>query len=1390
LSSNSADITIGAISVSGQGAAIRADHVTFHLSGHPEPYRSDIIDFTEEQHRHKHFFAREDIIADLDASLYLESGWVVISGGPGLGKSAILNRWLNMRQHADLTTAFHFVRRGHKNWAEPSAIRANLAAQIEQRFPEQHDSAAHPENRLEQLLDRVSKVLGERREKLVLLVDGLDEAMALDEKDNPIPRIFPLEVPPGVFVVVGSRPRYPNLNWFDRRTGPTRWLNLDARNESNRQAVREYWGSRRGELTEVPSADLVDVAVERAEGNLLHAVKLFELWSREDTERSVEGIPKGFEGLLTEFWERLALLPKSSRKLVHAGLAILCAARESLPFAIVEELLGWDPGDAQDEFLPLVREMLLEEHLHTVATYRPFHEGFRELIMSRLSALMRTSHEKLVGFATWSEKGNFRRSYALRHRVAHQLAMGEFVNASLTCREVEYLVAKAREFGVHEIEHELRCCARAQEPELRKQLEILAGAMAACAHLLREDPEALATLLHDRLLSFAPTVHSQLFWPASLHRYPRLRHPLQRGGLARVFVGSWGAIAALLDGQVVSISGGLLRVLDVDSARFTSNFEHRYDEVKAIAVLPGERICSGYRGCIRLWSIASGRRISKMGEGSAPIEAIAALADGRIVSASSAGDLRVWDVDSHKSLAFPVLSVTKALVTLPDGRRVATIHNRVVLVWDVDSRRPVVYLSGHGAKINELAVLPSGHIVSASEDSTLRIWDAGSGRSLATLDCPAGPVSGVAVTSDGHIVSSSSDGSVCVWKVSISESLVKTTHTHRYRNGGRGAIVTPFSDGAVALILTDGRIRVLNIESGEQREARVHAGRGIRIAKALSGGRLALVTSGGSNMVIVSLGRVPSLQEFEGHSGSITGIAELPDGRAITVSSDRTLRVWDVHSGECLSVRKEKEAIGDVAVLPDGRVITAALSCGTLQIWDGFSADLVTYGHSRAVTNIAVFPDGRRIVSASSDGSLCVWDVDSGCCLAAFGYPGSSVNAVVVVSDDRIVSASDDCVLRVWSVASASPIAVLQNNGVARVMAALPGGRIVCDSKDHTLCIWDLDTRQPIGFLEGHQDLVKTLTVLPDGRVLSVSNDDTLRIWDVESQQSAPASRQCHHRQVASVLALCEKGRVVSASFDNSLRVWDVKTGQSYITLNGHSRQVTSLARLPDGRIVSGSWDKTLRVWNIDSNQSHALFGHQLPVTAVDVLPDGRVVSASWDSTLRVWDVDSGQSQVLHGHQLPVTAVAALPNGCVISGSSDATLFLWDLKSGEPPIAMLGHEGSISSVALSPLERRVVSASSDHTLRIWDIDSGCSTMSLIGHGRAVTGVAVLPNGSVVSASDDKTLRGWDVRSGQCVFTVRGDASFNCIAVVDQCLIVAGDANGNVWFIDLPEPSAC
>jgi WD40 repeat protein len=66
----------------------------------------------------------------------------------------------------------------------------------------------------------------------------------------------------------------------------------------------------------------------------------------------------------------------------------------------------------------------------------------------------------------------------------------------------------------------------------------------------------------------------------------------------------------------------------------------------------------------------------------------------------------------------------------------------------------------------------------------------------------------------------------------------------------------------------------------------------------------------------------------------------------------------------------------------------------------------------------------------------------------------------------------------------------------------------------------------------------------------------------------------------------------------------------------------------------------------------------------------------------------------------------------------------------------------------------------------------------------VNACAVTPDGRhVVSASADQTLKVWELATHACRITHRGDASYAAVTV--SATVIAGDAAGGVWFLELP-----
>jgi len=133
-----------------------------------------------------------------------------------------------------------------------------------------------------------------------------------------------------------------------------------------------------------------------------------------------------------------------------------------------------------------------------------------------------------------------------------------------------------------------------------------------------------------------------------------------------------------------------------------------------------------------------------------------------------------------------------------------------------------------------------------------------------------------------------------------------------------------------------------------------------------------------------------------GHSRWVTSVSVCADGhRAVSGSKDKTLRVWDLETGECLhTLVGHNNDVNCVSVSANNRCAVSGSLDNTLRVWDIETGECLRtlVGHSGGVLGVNVCPDGRRAVSGSSDNTLRVWDLESGECLRTIEGHNDQVN--------------------------------------------------------------------------------------------------------------------------------------------------------------------------------------------------------------------------------------------------------------------------------------------------------------------------------------------------------------------------------------------------------------
>lgn len=264
-------------------------------------------------------------------------------------------------------------------------------------------------------------------------------------------------------------------------------------------------------------------------------------------------------------------------------------------------------------------------------------------------------------------------------------------------------------------------------------------------------------------------------------------------------------------------------------------------------------------------------------------------------SSSRDGTLRVWNshtLECEAIVGFKKAGPLHSMCTLTHEPDLVCIGcgDKRVLIRDSKQENVVTSLHGHTKAVSHVRQLHDGRLVSASHDNTLKIWDIKSQQCVATLKDHTDPVYSVIELSDGRLCSTSYDKTIKIWSESNNKwSCVGTLQTE-----------------------TDSNFSVCEVTPG-----------------------VIWAAYGYESIGVWDLASMEMVKVVTGHTGPINCFVLLVDGRVCTASDDTTVRIWDVYSGNCLSVLKGNGLMECVLQLPDGRLCAGSRQ-RTIFVWDPF----------------------------------------------------------------------------------------------------------------------------------------------------------------------------------------------------------------------------------------------------------------------------------------------------------------------------------------------------------------------------------------------------------------------------------------------------------------------
>lgn len=223
---------------------------------------------------------------------------------------------------------------------------------------------------------------------------------------------------------------------------------------------------------------------------------------------------------------------------------------------------------------------------------------------------------------------------------------------------------------------------------------------------------------------------------------------------------------------------GTLRQWNVGEGTETRQFEHKVGVKTMDISKDGKRLVSGSSdGQTRVFDVESGKLLHSLmnmeGYVGSPVVSVAFSSKLDRVFESNAKDfLSVWDLKTGRRVALhgPIKGGVGAIALSADGITLAhgNAMDGIVRIRDMSSAAAVTRtLKGHNGAVNGLTFSSDGkRLVTGGADKTVRVWDIANGKEIQKHAKHTKPIMGVAYTPDGtRVLSAGEDGYVYVMRL-------------------------------------------------------------------------------------------------------------------------------------------------------------------------------------------------------------------------------------------------------------------------------------------------------------------------------------------------------------------------------------------------------------------------------------------------------------------------------------------------------------------------------------------------------------------------------------------------------------------------------------------------
>ena len=248
--------------------------------------------------------------------------------------------------------------------------------------------------------------------------------------------------------------------------------------------------------------------------------------------------------------------------------------------------------------------------------------------------------------------------------------------------------------------------------------------------------------------------------------------------------------------------------------------------------------------------------------------------------------------------------------------------------------------------------------------------------------------------------------------------------------------------------------------------------------------------------------------QWNAHTKRINDLAFHPayGGQILTVSKDKTIRIWDMSGREKAILKQDNIEFKSVNFGPRGLKIIAGSGEGKVFIWTYDTnkeiwSDPQIRENSYTEINDVFFIDDTQYVTADAAGSLKLWEVSSAGDPIKHGFYDSSITSLAFhLGSQSIAFSTLDGTILIWHLRPNNiKVFASEQGNILNLELSPDGDTLAIVGEKGEIKMWKNNGQLLPMYLNGHVGTIYNLDFSPDGKYLATSGrDGTVRLWKID----------------------------------------------------------------------------------------------------------------------------------------------------------------------------------------------------------------------------------------------------------------------------------------------------